>query len=335
MFVVLLNLSLNFVIDHGEASSPMKAQYVSPWYCHRLVPAEITSTVTPCTFPCLFLSAHEDPRIVVHHEPDGTSCKISTGLHHQFEVGVCRGSFCISNSGQRKLKRKKRFICLLSLIKLIKAKKEMKALNAEISRLRSAAVARRSGTLSPRGGGIVDASSGTRLPNTEVGLSGIGSPGVAIPAVASIDSLGASGRGSSAGRPAVSESANSRNLNAGHSETVGGVGSGFAENGGSGLHESGIGGDEIGSTLRGVFSGTSPRDLNLESLGREENVGGNAGAGNRMRGIFEGRGISGVGNNGRGSTNDLEIETSNDRLFSIDGTDTENGPSVARLERSM
>lgn len=333
--VVLLILSLNFVIDHGEASSPMKAQYGSPWYCHRLVPAQITSSVTPCTFPCLFLSAHEDPRIVVHHEPDGTSCKISTGLHHQFEVGVCRGSFCISNSGQRKLKRKKRFICLLSLIKLIKAKKEMKALNAEISRLRSAAVARRSGTLSPRGGGIVDASRGTRLPNTEVGRSGIGSPGVAIPTVGSIGSLGAGERGSSARRRAVSENANSINLNAGHSGSVGGFGSGFDENGGSGLHESGIGGDEVGSTLRGVFSGSSPRDLNIESLGREENFSGNAGSGNRMRDIFEGRGISGVGNNGRGSTNDLEIETSNDRRFSVDSTDTENGPSLARLERSM
>lgn len=333
--MVLLILSLNFVIDHGEASSPMKAEYSSPWYCHRLVPAQITSTVTPCTFPCLFLSAHEDPRIVVHHEPDGTSCKISTGLHHQFEVGVCRGSFCISNSGQRKLKRKKRFICLLSLIKLMKAKKEMKALNAEISRLRSAAVERRSGTLSPRGGGIADASRGTRLPNTEVGLSGIGSPGVAFPTVGSIGSLGAGGRGSSAGRRAVSENANSRNLNAGNSGTVGGFGSGFAENGGSGLHESNIGGDEIGSTLRGVISGSSPRDLNLERLEREGNFDGDAGTGNRMRGIFRGRGISGVGNNGRGSTNDLEIETSNDRLFSVDGTDTENGPSVARLERSM
>lgn len=334
MFVVLLFLRLYIVIDHGEASSPMKAQYVSPWYCHRLVPAEITSTVTPCTFPCLFLSAHEDPRIVVHHEPDGTSCKISTGLHHQFEVGVCRGSFCFSNSGQRKLKRKKRFICLLSLIKLMKAKKEMKALNAEISRLRSAAVATRSGTLSPRGRAIVDATRDTRLPNTEVGLSGIGSPGVAISTVGSIGSLGAGGRGSSAGRHVVSENNNARNLNAGHSGTVGGIGSGFAENGGSGLHENSIGGDEIVSTLRGVFSGSSPRDLNLESLGREENFRGNAGADNRMRGIFGGRGMSGVGNNGRGSTNDLEIETSNDRLFSVDGTDTENGPSVARLERS-
>lgn len=332
--MVLLILSLNFVIDHGEASSPMKAQYVSPWYCHRLVPARITSTVTPCTFPCLFLSAHEDPRIVVHHEPDGTSCKIYTGLHHQFEVGVCRGSFCISNSGPRNLKRKKRFICLLSLIKLIKAKKEMSALNAEISRLRSAAVARRSGTLSPREGGIVDASSGTRLPNTEIGRSGIGSTGDVIPTVGSIGSLGAGGRGSSAGRHAVSENAISRNLNAGHSGTVGAFGSGFAENGGSGLHESGMGGDEIGSTDRGVFSGSSPHGVNLESLGREENFDGNAGAGNRMRGIFEGRGISGVGNNGRGRTNDLEIGTSNDRLFSVDGTDTENGPSVARLERS-
>lgn len=144
--LVLLMFFLGNGFDNGEATAKLRAISLSPWYCHRLVPVFITSAVTPCTYPCLLLSAHEHPHIVVRPESDGTPCRITTGRNHGFKMGTCGGSVCRNTSSHHnKLKRKKRFICLYSIVKLIQENKKLKALSEEMSRLQNGVALRRFG----------------------------------------------------------------------------------------------------------------------------------------------------------------------------------------------
>lgn len=122
------------------ALSPIDASSPSNWYCQRLVPPWITSTLTTCTFPCLFISTHGAAQIVVHNEPDGTLCKVPSELHHKTQVGRCRRGVCTHILGHEVLKRKKRFICLFTLARLLKAKKERRQMQQEITQLRQLAL---------------------------------------------------------------------------------------------------------------------------------------------------------------------------------------------------
>lgn len=143
-----------------EASYKMPASSLDAWYCHRLVPAYITAVVTPCTYPCLFLSPHEHPRIIVHPEQNGTPCRIATSVGHHYQVGNCGGSVCRPSLPHTTLKRKKRFICLYALVRMIKMKKRLKELKEIIQKLeKEAAVASTSGIGSL--GGAADGTVGT------------------------------------------------------------------------------------------------------------------------------------------------------------------------------
>lgn len=118
----------------------------SPWYCYRLAPQFITSSVTPCTFPCLYISSNVHPHIVVQPELDGTPChmapslhhktQVSPALHHATEVGTCRRGVCTLKRRPPVLKRKKRFICLITLAALYKAKKDRQKLREQMASLR-------------------------------------------------------------------------------------------------------------------------------------------------------------------------------------------------------
>lgn len=141
-----LMVLLIFILGNGifceEGSPQIKALSLVPRYCYRLVPSFITSAVTPCSYPCLFLSPHERPHIVVNPEPDGTPCR----------EGTCHGRVCRTTSPNAFLKRKKRFIGLYSIINLIKEKKSLKELKKEISRLRHEIAARRFSGVNNLGG---------------------------------------------------------------------------------------------------------------------------------------------------------------------------------------
>lgn len=105
------------------------------WHCHRLVPRFITYSVTPCTYPCLVVSRHEQPHIVVQNEPDGTPCMIPKGFHHGGELGTCRSSVCTQDLHHKVLKRKKRFICLYTVARIIQLKRQRKRLQKQIGDL--------------------------------------------------------------------------------------------------------------------------------------------------------------------------------------------------------
>ncbi|XP_077551357.1 uncharacterized protein LOC144165119 [Haemaphysalis longicornis] len=164
--IVLLTFFVGNDFYHGEASPNIKALSLGPWYCYRLVPAFITSAVTPCTYPCLLLSPHEHPHIVVHPEPNGTPCP----------GGTCRGSVCRTTSPNAILKRKKRFIGLYSIIKLIKEKKSLKELKKEMLRLRNNIAASSPAAVDNVGGRGIGASGIIRSGAGRVGLN-IGNQG--------------------------------------------------------------------------------------------------------------------------------------------------------------
>lgn len=105
------------------------------WYCHRLVPRLITYSVTPCTYPCLVVSRRVNPHIVVQNEPDGTPCMVQTGLHHRRVFGKCRNSVCTQDLFDKALKRKKRFICLYTIGRIIHLKKQRRNLKNKITEL--------------------------------------------------------------------------------------------------------------------------------------------------------------------------------------------------------
>lgn len=112
-----------------------KAFSAHSWYCHRLIPRAITQSVTPCTYPCLFLSRHARPRIIVQNERDGTPCMIQTGLHHGVEFGKCQSSVCIEDMPQKVLRRKKRFVCLYTIPRLIMLRSQRRKLRKQIKEL--------------------------------------------------------------------------------------------------------------------------------------------------------------------------------------------------------
>ncbi|XP_077551355.1 uncharacterized protein LOC144165117 isoform X1 [Haemaphysalis longicornis] len=168
--LLLAIIGLTIVVPAIDASS------LSPWYCQRLVSPWITSVVTPCMFPCLFISPHEHHHIVMHSEVDGTSCKVPSGLHQDTKMGTCKRGVCTPTVGHRVLKRKKRFICLIALAKLLKAKREKRLLKEEIERLKHLTLLNSLRTASLAGGrglGLQNlntvARDGTRIPADNLG----------------------------------------------------------------------------------------------------------------------------------------------------------------------
>lgn len=105
-------------------------------YCHRLVPRFITYHITPCRYPCLFVSRHVHPHIVVQNERDGTPCMLPTGFHHEEKIGKCIGCVCTPEFPHKSLKRKKRFICLYTLARILKLRKQRNDLQNKINELR-------------------------------------------------------------------------------------------------------------------------------------------------------------------------------------------------------
>lgn len=57
-------------------------------------------------------------------------------MHHQSEVGRCRRGVCAAKLRPPVLKRKKRFVCLIALASLIRAKKERRRLQEQMDTLR-------------------------------------------------------------------------------------------------------------------------------------------------------------------------------------------------------
>lgn len=88
-------------------------------YCHRLVPLQITSVITPCVYPCMLISPHIGPaRILLRQEVNGTPCKV-TGSHSPqfkvsgsplaaYQVSQCTNGICQLPHVQLHLKRAKR-----------------------------------------------------------------------------------------------------------------------------------------------------------------------------------------------------------------------------------
>lgn len=199
--VLFIFLAVNGA-EMGEASHKIADPLLNHWYCQRLVPAFITAAVTPCTYPCLLLSPHEHPRIVVHPEPDGTPCRMTTDLGHHYEVGKCRGSVCRPPLPNITLKRKKRFICLYAFVKYMKAKKQLKELKQAIERLEREAAAASSVGTSPLGG----RSAGTAdiHPTASIGDTNLGNSGNYFRGLGSSGTLGVPDTsGSPGGRPLI------------------------------------------------------------------------------------------------------------------------------------
>lgn len=83
-------------------------------------------------------------------ELDGTPChvapslhhntKVATSLHHETEVGTCRRAVCTIKVRPPVLKRKKRFVCLVTLAALLKAKRERRKLKEQMEYLRRLAL---------------------------------------------------------------------------------------------------------------------------------------------------------------------------------------------------
>ncbi|KAL1474915.1 hypothetical protein MTO96_037667 [Rhipicephalus appendiculatus] len=81
--------------------------------CHRLVPLQITSVVTPCVYPCLLLSPYNGyGGIVLQKEVDGTPCKIA-GSQSSLQESKCVNGFCQFLDFGLQLKRTKRETRLL------------------------------------------------------------------------------------------------------------------------------------------------------------------------------------------------------------------------------
>uniref|UniRef100_L7MBZ8 Putative basic tail protein n=1 Tax=Rhipicephalus pulchellus TaxID=72859 RepID=L7MBZ8_RHIPC len=97
------------------------------WYCHRLVPLQITSVVTPCAYPCVLRSPqHDQTGIILRQEQDGTPCKVAEHPSVPIQMSRCRNGVCQLPELQLQLKRTKREIKLRrkrrGLVKAIKNK---------------------------------------------------------------------------------------------------------------------------------------------------------------------------------------------------------------------
>ncbi|XP_075740458.1 uncharacterized protein LOC142786707 [Rhipicephalus microplus] len=89
----------------------LKAWALSGNDCHRLVPLQITSVVTPCVYPCLLISPNnENSGIVLRREVDGTPCKITRNSSPslQFQEFKCINGLCQFLNLELQLKRSKR-----------------------------------------------------------------------------------------------------------------------------------------------------------------------------------------------------------------------------------
>lgn len=60
---------------------------------------------------------------------------IQTGLHHGVEFGKCEGSVCIQDLPQKVLRRKKRFVCLYTIPRLLVLRRQRKRLRKQIQDL--------------------------------------------------------------------------------------------------------------------------------------------------------------------------------------------------------
>lgn len=109
----------------------------SAFYCHRLVPRFITHAVTPCTYPCLVVSSHVQPHIVVQNEQDGTPCMIHSGFHHKVELGTCRGAICTQDLHHKVLKRKKRLVLLYAIPRIFTLRRQSRKLQNKIDQLKA------------------------------------------------------------------------------------------------------------------------------------------------------------------------------------------------------
>lgn len=160
-------LALTFlVVIAVRAGSALSEQ---SWYCHRLVPRVITHAVTPCTYPCLIVSSHVHPHIVVQNEQDGTPCRLANGLYHGEQFGTCRSSICTPDLSHKVLKRKKRFICLYTIGRILQLRRERKRLKSKIGQLQEELDRNRY-----RGGDNADESG---LDDTGTGSLGVGLAG--------------------------------------------------------------------------------------------------------------------------------------------------------------
>uniref|UniRef100_A0A131YQD0 Basic tail secreted protein n=1 Tax=Rhipicephalus appendiculatus TaxID=34631 RepID=A0A131YQD0_RHIAP len=116
-FACLLTVA---ALPHLKAWAPTDSN------CHRLVPLQITSVVTPCVYPCLLLSPYNGyGDIVLRKEVDGTPCKI-TGSQSLLQESKCVNGFCQFLDFGLQLKRTKRETRLLrkrrGLVKKVKQK---------------------------------------------------------------------------------------------------------------------------------------------------------------------------------------------------------------------
>uniref|UniRef100_A0A131YNB3 Basic tail secreted protein n=1 Tax=Rhipicephalus appendiculatus TaxID=34631 RepID=A0A131YNB3_RHIAP len=99
LFACLLAVA---ALPHLKAWAPTDSN------CHRLVPLQITSVVTPCVYPCLLLSPYNGyGDIVLRKEVDGTPCKI-VGSQSLLQESKCVNGFCQFLDFGLQLKRTKR-----------------------------------------------------------------------------------------------------------------------------------------------------------------------------------------------------------------------------------
>uniref|UniRef100_A0A131YGL9 Basic tail secreted protein n=1 Tax=Rhipicephalus appendiculatus TaxID=34631 RepID=A0A131YGL9_RHIAP len=114
----------------------LKAWTQGDIYCHRLVPLQITSVVTPCVYPCVLISPHiGHAQIILRHEANGTPCKITRNQPLALQESRCMNGFCqLSDLGlqltrrktQTKLIRKRRGLIEKAKRKLKKRKQKKK-----------------------------------------------------------------------------------------------------------------------------------------------------------------------------------------------------------------
>uniref|UniRef100_A0A6G5A0T6 Putative conserved secreted protein n=1 Tax=Rhipicephalus microplus TaxID=6941 RepID=A0A6G5A0T6_RHIMP len=105
----------------------LKAWAPSENDCHRLVPLQITSVVTPCVYPCLLIFPNnENSGIVLRQEVDGTPCKITRNPSISLKESKCMNGVCQFLDLGLQLKRSKREIRLIrkrrGLFKKVKEK---------------------------------------------------------------------------------------------------------------------------------------------------------------------------------------------------------------------
>ncbi|XP_037514328.1 uncharacterized protein LOC119390715 isoform X2 [Rhipicephalus sanguineus] len=90
------------------ALSNLAAWVEGEWYCHRLVPLQITSVVTPCTYPCVLLSPpNKHGGIIIRQEVDGTPCRVP-GTPGTIRMSLCSNGICHLPDMLTQLKRTKR-----------------------------------------------------------------------------------------------------------------------------------------------------------------------------------------------------------------------------------